>query len=104
METNVKTSELAYITAPACIGARGHFVQVLRRATGEQDVDGAAFEFEDRDNSRAVWVVRGHQVPWGDGLVNVFAISDACLRPIRGDAAIACQQVKPTGVNDLLAA
>ncbi|MBC7617482.1 MAG: hypothetical protein H7293_00570 [Candidatus Saccharibacteria bacterium] len=96
MNTNVKQNDLAYIVAPACGGAIGHFVQVLRRATGNQDIDGVDFEADDVDVGRAIWVVRGHQVPWGDGLVNVFSISDICLRPIRGQEEDAQRDYAPT--------
>lgn len=84
MRTNVKQNDLAYIVSPAYEGARGHFVEVLRRAVGDQDLDGADFQLDDLDIGRAIWIVRGNQVPWGDGSVNVFSISDICLRPIIG--------------------
>ena len=83
MPTYVKKNDLAYIIAPACQGARNHFVEVLRRATGDQDLDGVAFDREGGNPHTVVWVVRGHQIPWGDAFVNVFAIEDACLRFIR---------------------
>ena len=103
MKTNVQIHDLAYITLPASIDARGHFVKVLRRATGDQGVDGAACHFTDVDAACAVWVVRGHQVPWGDGLVNVFSVSDSCLRPIRNRQSDDDKQIAQHDVNFLLA-
>lgn len=83
MKNNVRVNDLAYITRPAFEGAVGHFVHVLRAASGDEDADGVVFDQDAADAGRVIWVVRGHQVPWGEGCVNVFAISDACLRPVR---------------------
>lgn len=80
LKTNVKKNQPAYIVAPAHKDARGHVVTVLREATGDPDLDGAEFGLAEGQTS-VVWIVRGHNIPWGGALQNIIAIEDVCLRP-----------------------
>lgn len=76
---NCKPGQLAYTVSPFG-GPRGVFVHVLRPAGAIELLNGNLFM---GGGEEAAWVCSGYiQAPNG-GCLTLFAIADACLRPIR---------------------